>query len=426
MYFGQSPVGDTVALLVCLLAVLLPIIAGRSIRASASEHAVLALSTLTRVALCTASALEVFLPPVSDSLDFHMQAAALASGAQAIDFSSPSAQVFTGLQSLFYGVLGPSLFLAYALGILAFSAAGLVFLLLARRIHGSRPIPLALFLFCFGPSALLYANFNYREPFQILALLCAIFFALRYRATLRLYDLALAALSLLLFAAVHGKFFVLAPVVLLITIFAPGGAFRGAPLRRIPGILVALASTALFLTWMDVSMSDNEIARAISTGSVGDYVAELGTTAGGLAARTTMPFFPTGGSSVDLLATSPLLLFQYTFAPLAPWLVSESQDLVALADTLIRLAALTACLLALRRVKGERRHKLLFLLFFFLATSFVASLGTWTVGTAMRHQIKASWALLIVGAPVMSNWMSLVLLRRRRGGARRLQRERDF
>lgn len=401
---GENLFGDFAALCLFMLALWLPAIIPGVGTIARSEHIVLFLSTLTRVVLCLLSASGLFLPPASDSLDFHTEATAMAAGDLPLDFSKPSSQVFTGLQSLLYSTFGSSVLLADAAGVLAFSACGVAFLSIARRVGGSRPIPLALTLFCFAPAGLLYANFNYREPFQILFLLLAAGFALSYRERARLGDLTAAALALLAFAAVHGKFFILAPLILLLTVLMPGSALGKNALKRLPGLAIGAALATVFGVWMNLSMADNDIARAVSTGAVGDYLSDLGGTASAIAARTTMPYFPSGGSSVDLLAISPLLFLQYMFAPVYPWLVTESQDLVALADTSVRIVAMIACLIALARTKKRARNPLLFLLLFFLIASFVASLGTWTVGTAMRHQIKASWALLIIAAPVLSAW----------------------
>lgn len=403
--FGESLSGDIVSLIVFALAVALPAIAAGPGAVTRSEHLVLLLSTLSRALLCLLSASGVFLPPISDSLDFHIEASAMASGAQALDFSRPSSQVFTGLQSLLYSLFGSSLLLADSVGVLAFAGCGIAFLAIARRLYGSRPIPLALTLFCFAPAGLLYANFNYREPYQTLFLLLSAYFALRYRDKAKLGDLAATGLFLMAFASLHGKFFILAPLILLLTVLLPGSALGRNALKRLPGVSVAIALTLLFGAWMNLSMSDNEIARAVSTGSVGEYLSDLGGTASAIAARTSMPYFPSGGSSVDLIAVSPLLFVQYMFAPVFPWLVTESQDLVALTDTLVRILAMAACVLAYRRAGRTERDALLFLLLFYIAASVVACLGTWTVGTAMRHQIKASWALLIVSAPVLSAWV---------------------
>ena len=54
-----------------------------------------------------------------------------------------------------------------------------------------------------------------------------------------------------------------------------------------------------------------------------------------------------------------------------------------------------------------RRNEAWFLLLLYVSFSMIAALGTWTVGTAIRHQIKASWILIILGAPILNRWVGI-------------------
>jgi hypothetical protein len=156
-------------------------------------------------------------------------------------------------------------------------------------------------------------------------------------------------------------------------------------------------------------MGDNYLVQTLMGGQVSDYLMQMKDMGDVLSARTALPFRLESTNPLEIVVKTPLILFQYMFAPLAPWAVSEPQDLVALVDTVLRTVMLVYALRFSRRAPRTQRGDLVVLLLIYFVFSAIAAMGTAAVGTAIRHQIKVSWILVLLGRPA--------LLRRRREAA---------
>jgi hypothetical protein len=112
--------------------------------------------------------------------------------------------------------------------------------------------------------------------------------------------------------------------------------------------------------------------------------------------RTVFPWALGSGPS-EIVLYSPILLIQFLFAPIVPFMVRSPQDVVALVDTLARVVFLFLTYRAYVRGGRDRRRMILYLAANYLAFCMIATIGTTTVGTAMRHHLKMFWIVIATG-----------------------------
>jgi hypothetical protein len=110
-------------------------------------------------------------------------------------------------------------------------------------------------------------------------------------------------------------------------------------------------------------------------------------------------------SQWTVIASFPIVLLQFLVAPLLPFRPDSALDIAAAGDGLIRIALLLLAISRVRRAKGQQKLVLGFLLGAYLAYCVLLAAGTGNAGTALRHQIKASWLLVIVGGPPFAAWI---------------------
>ena len=93
-------------------------------------------------------------------------------------------------------------------------------------------------------------------------------------------------------------------------------------------------------------------------------------------------------------------------------MVAAPEDLIAVVDTLIRISFLLLAVRAYRHAAPDQRRMLLFLFGFFIAFTIISSVGTTTLGTAMRHNLKVFWIIAAIGALAWTGSRNSTVVRR--------------
>jgi hypothetical protein len=203
------------------------------------------------------------------------------------------------------------------------------------------------------------------------------------------------------FGAIHSGFFLFAPIALggaiLARLFMPPVGQR---VRRLPG--GALAGVALGVALLAVSVmtigSYGELQRVQQVVEGEIDVAESIQAVADRGGRTAFAWQPPASGFAGLVF-APVHLFQFLFAPLVPFMVRQAQDLVAAFDTGMRFLMLFGVVIHYRRSDTNTKRMILFLVGTYLVFCLMASLGTSTVGTGLRHHLKVFWLTIALGLP---------------------------
>lgn len=365
--------------------------------------AALLLAVGSHLALSLAAAIGTFAVQ-PDSHEFHLQAVDFAAGLRVLDVSGPSSLFWTYAISLLYTPFGPSEWLGYVANQWIFLAAVLQLGKFADETGVGAHKWKIVVAFALMPASLLNCNFLLRESLQVFLLIFAVRHLEIYRREGASKSLLLAGLAFVPFGAIHNGFFLFSPIAIAGAVVArllslPRAGQAG---RRSVGFNAAslvLGSIVLALA-VGLIGSVNE-ARRLDQIIEGDVdVGESIVRAGERGARTA--FLWTAPPGVEATATSlPILLVQFLYAPIVPFMIQEPEDLVAGLDALARIIFLLASLEYFRRGTATQRRSTLFLLWLYLAFCLVAAVGTTTVGTALRHHLKVFWVIIALGAPVL-------------------------
>lgn len=395
----MSP-ADVVGTLLALM--LLPVaFAYGHARGGAAGGAVLTVAVGSHLALAALSAAQIFLPPLDDTLAFHREAIDYLEGWREVSLGGPSAVQWSLGLSMVYQPFGPSIWLGYVVNQWIYLAAVIQLLKFAEDIGADRHKWKIVLAFSLLPASLLFSNFLLRESFQVLMLLIAVRYLERYRRTGSLKAISIAAIAFVPFGAIHDGFFLFGPIALfgalMARVFLASAGRSGA---RSAGILDVAFGVALLVIAVVLVNSYGESARVAQLLGGEIDSADSIAAAAERGARTVLPW-ALGSGGADLLITAPIVLLQFVFAPVVPFMVSAPEDTVALADTLLRVVFLLGTLVAFRRADKDTRRMLLFLVGTYLAFCLVASIGTTTVGTAMRHHLKVFWIIVAIGTPVL-------------------------
>jgi hypothetical protein len=354
-----------------------------------------------RAALSALSAFGVMFLADSDRLDFHNAAASLAQGAMSSADVSDGSLFYVRVLSGLYAVFGPSMLLGSVVALLAF-ALSMHFLLKTSRLFGGNAESLLILAFGFSPAMLYFANYTYREPLQILFVILSVYNALMLRRTGSVWRLCAMTVCLGIFSLLHSAFFLISPVIFVATLFFKrSDGRRRSPSARFAEILATLFIAAVSGVAFFNSFSNIRVIQVAMEGNVVNTIYNAKYLMIQLGARTVLPVQLESSSLAELIWKSPLMVIQFMFAPIIPWIVGAAQDLLAVLDTALRSAFLFAAIRQVRMTRDARRSEMLFLLIIYAAFVLLGAMGTTTVGTAMRHQIKASWILVLLGAPFL-------------------------
>lgn len=357
---------------------------------AAASHAILAILSAAGIAL----------PAHADNLDFHGVAVAFAHGGFP-EVSGPSSRLWSYAISYVYAVLDGSLWLGYALNQWIYVLLLIQLLAFCKETGVGQFRWLIVVAFSLLPSSLLFNNFLLREPLQILCLIIAVRHMERFRRLGHARSLLVAFAALVPFGAIHNGFFLFAPIALagaiMARVFLPPGGQR---LRRVPGAAMAgLALGMALLAASVVAVGSFSEHRRVAQIMEGDFdVSEAIEASAGRGGRTAFPWRPPVAGLAGLVY-SPIQLFQFLFAPVVPFMIGQPRDLLAAFDVATRVLMLLGVVLSYRRADPDARRMILFLVGTYVVFCLVASIGTHTVGTALRHQLKVFWIIIALGLP---------------------------
>jgi hypothetical protein len=347
------------------------------------------------------SAAGIALLPGSDNLHMHLRAAHYAQGA-AFDFTGPTHYLWSYAFSHFYAVLGSSIWVGYAINQWIYALFLIQLLKFCQEMGVRRYRWVAVLAISLMPSTLLFGNFMLREPFQMLCLVIAVRYMERFRRFGQPVSLVLVAAVMVPFGAIHSGFFLFAPLALggaiLARLFMPpvGQRVRRVPGGALAGVAFGVALLAASVMTIGSYAGEHRRVEQVVEGNI-DVAGSIQRTAerGGRTAFAWQP--PTSGFAG--LVFAPVHLFQFLFAPLVPFMVHQAQDLVAAFDTGMRFLMLLGVVIHYRRSDTNTKRMILFLVATYLVFCLMASLGTNTVGTGLRHHLKVFWITIALGLP---------------------------
>jgi hypothetical protein len=96
------------------------------------------------------------------------------------------------------------------------------------------------------------------------------------------------------------------------------------------------------------------------------------------------------------ILTFSVVYLEYLFSPFV-FQVSSFHELIAYAESVVRLVLFISALFILKRVPQTR---ILFIIF--LAITSMWTIGVVSFGASIRHHIQTNWILVLLGVPVIS------------------------
>jgi hypothetical protein len=357
---------------------------------AAGSHAILAVFSAGDIALVLGA----------DSLAFQRRAIGYAQGGF-FEFTGPTSELWPYAISHFYAVLGSSIWVGYAINQWIYVLFLIQLLKFCEEMGVGRYRWVAVLAISLMPSSLLFANFMLREPLQMLCLVIAVRYMERYRRFGQPISLGVVAAAMVPFGAIHSGFFLFAPIALggaiLARLFLPPVGQR---VRRLPG--GALAGMAIGVALLAASMmiigsyGESRRVHQVVEGEID--VAEAMQATADRGGRTVFAWQPPVSGFAGLVY-SPVHLFQFLFAPLVPFMVHQAEDLVAAFETGMRFLMLFGVVIHYRRSDRNTKRMIVFLVATYLVFCLMASLGTSTVGTGLRHHLKVFWITIALGLP---------------------------
>jgi hypothetical protein len=96
-----------------------------------------------------------------------------------------------------------------------------------------------------------------------------------------------------------------------------------------------------------------------------------------------------------------IVYLEYLFSPFV-FQVSSFHELIAYAESVVRLVLFISALFILKRVPQTR---ILFIIF--LAITSMWTIGVVSFGASIRHHIQTNWILVLLGVPAISEYIRM-------------------
>ena len=314
-------------------------------------------------------------------------------------FSDAAATYSQLLASSFRLTGTSSLFLGEQFSIMAVALSCVTLVKIGRLLGVGSPFAPLILLFGLIPSSIIYCSVTMREALQSLLTLLLVYWALRLRDRPGLGPImAMTFVALALGASHHGlAIFALFAVVGAIVWAYGGRARRSAILGKVILGTVIVASLVVALNRGEHYL---HALGALQSGRVLEFVDDFRMRTFELDARTNYGVHLNTSSLGSMTLTLFPVVIYYMFAPF-PWQVANLSDAVAFAEAALRLILLLSTVVAFRRLRGEPRKRMAFVIFLFALAEGLWALGTVNWGTAIRHHLPA-WGLLVVtGGPLL-------------------------
>lgn len=342
----------------------------------------------------------------TDTYDFYLAAQQIYLGVNSAESISIGPSMYAYIWSGLFAIFGPSPFLTNNIGILSFAVACLVVGRIYVELNGRSESTVPVLIFVLSPATIFHASLSWREPHQILALALATLYALRYIRQGNTASLALSLVFLVAGSLIHNKIilFNFAFAMSLFVCAALGRSYRIAARRGVPilgGLVAPVALTlALGASYLFLLTDTGVIAKVVTEGGVQESLQEWRSAAGG---RTKFLWDMDFESVGSMVVSFPLVLFQFLVAPLVPFYPESVLDFAAAAEGVVRVALLLLIAKRLTRSRRGEWWEIAFLVMAYFAYCAIVALGTGNAGTALRHQIKVSWLLVLICGPIAAS-----------------------
>ncbi|MGL5741955.1 MAG: hypothetical protein ACRCXC_05115 [Legionella sp.] len=380
-----------------------------------------------------------------DFTAFHYTAKTIAE-TNFFSFGTDSA-LFSNLFALFYKI-NPSQLFGQEIAALTFMASCIVLLRIIKYYQFDQYAIPILFLYALAPAALLWTSIILREPFEMLFLMLAFEFLIYsksacIRTSRKLIYLGCALLLTFLTCVLHKILLLCIPGLFFIFLILPAkdSIKKGTLIRHTKTVqytlLILLPFLLLYLVTHQVkphvtmppakqsaiiyTANNSFIQTLLNKLSSGDVYKTLtnyryGDPAVLKPAELSKLFNAT--TNYDKGDLAPTNLFQFIYMSLRQYanysflpalLVTGKWSLTNLIFSLIYLirfilfcSALTFCITLYKR----KLRSPLVLLAAYLLISYVSSLGTISYGTALRHQLITDWIVVLIGTPLIYNFLT--------------------
>ncbi len=334
-----------------------------------------------------------------DALTFHAGAMKRSFSGEPIDFGVGTHAYQYVLVQL-YNLFGGSLFLGQELSVLAATVTCVVFASLLRRMHvGQTACAVLVLALGLTPSFLFYTSVTMREGLQLLFFVigCALFYhALRSR---RMWVLVSGWLMFVVMGLFHQMLLAYAFFAIAVTGSVYFCTRLGARnlVRNAAFIGVGLG-LLLWFAWYWIPVYQGNDYTRIVHGGLPESIVRYRDGIMGADPRSGYGFDVVAAPLWKLTWTLARSYAHYMFGPYA-FSVSSPLDLIAVAESLLRLAGLVAMLYALSVAQGTTRLMLIGLTTLYIGMTLLWSIGTTNYGQALRHHSVSNW-ILFVGAGV--------------------------
>lgn len=319
-----------------------------------------------------------------DAQGFHLLAVNLASST--VQFEFEIGEIYSWWLMLWYKLLTPSLFLGSILSVIAWLASAYLLYKILSLIKASNEIKMiAMFLFSFWPSSVMFTSVTLRESYQLFFITFIFYSALRiYLQGNQAYWIYLV-IGVFGAGVLHGGLLVAGLCMIVLTMFymQKSKSSVGYLLKNI--LAVPILVPVIYLGAGLFSAESYDLSGGVAQ-SVESY--NLGGMSADAVGRADYRSDITIGGTVGLLLFYPIALMQYLFEPM-PWKVSSAVDVFILMENICRAFIFIFAYKAYKVSSGDERKVLIFSMLCFLIIESIWAMGTKNWGTAARHHIPS-------------------------------------
>lgn len=324
-----------------------------------------------------------------DAQGMHKNALDISEGLNFFEFQIGT-EPYVNFLGFFYWLITDSLFLGSLLSCITWitSAVMLVKTMELLSIE-NRNIFLALLIYVFLPSSIMYTSVTLREAYQLFFVNVAIYSALTIFIKKSSLHWLLLGIGCFGASILHGGLMAFCIVLFALTLFF--WVIRNK--REIPWAKIVMASpviiTILFVGLTIFTQNAYQLDDGFSS-SVESYQT------GGIAAdgRTNYKDDSSITGVLGLILFMPVSFFQYLFEPM-PWKISALADVPVFFENILRGWLIWTAYKGFRTMPVYKYRPVLFVFIAYFCLELIWSLGTVNWGTASRHHVPSMGMLLL-------------------------------
>lgn len=255
-----------------------------------------------------------------------------------------------------------------------------------------RSARLAALLAAIFPTMNLYSAITMRENLIVLLTIVSVYSFLKWFNSDKMFEMAVAIISLLAASALHGGMIVISVVYALFFCFYSPKKKRWIIFnhRLFLGIILIIICFGLFSNFL-LNKIPNDISILFSPEYLGSHTT--------IAARDRAAYLVglTPNSFKDLIIQTPVRMIYFLFTPF-PWMISNLIDLIGAIDAFLYLFITIYSLKGLGFLKKENKPLFWALLSLLIISISAFAWGTSNYGTAIRHRQKFVWLLISIAS----------------------------